>query len=544
MNSNPFTRFNPTLYLLIFCLIASCLLTPSFASPSLAISPQPGNSVVITWPSALSYVLQTNNNLGPTNWGAYQGTVTQSNGTNSVVIQPLTSSQFFSLRLSTTAGASGPTSIPGLAYYWNFNDLPVSNAVTSWPDRISGLALKQTANPAPTNQNIGVFFDSTPNPLTNAPIQIGSNFTFWVVYRPNTNAGITTTLSLFGNTNGSGLVLNDGATLQGAWGSKNATSSAALAGSVLYPATIDGNLPTPAITYDIVDSGGTLYTNGTPLSQGVAQPTNNFPFRILGNNTATCNLEGCIQYIGIWTNTLLTASQIAYLDNWVNTNGVTNVTSGLLAWYRFNTGKGSKFFDSSGNGFNGYIVGNTNFWTNSFSSAVGGAFYFGQNTYLVTTNFSTNMPAWCVTFWVNGNTFNALSANAAAFLSQQSPSGGGGWAVYADSANNCFGGVYGLQGGFYEGGRPLIEQFDNTWHFIAINFTTTNTFTWLDGAFFAPYPNNQGPVTSIANTGYLNIGNDTFGAYLSGAKLSDIRIYNRQLTPQEIAILYRWRGQP
>lgn len=57
------------------------------------------NSVVVSWPDLGSYTLQTNADLTTASWAGYGGTVTTSNGTNSVVISPPSGNLFFRLTL-------------------------------------------------------------------------------------------------------------------------------------------------------------------------------------------------------------------------------------------------------------------------------------------------------------------------------------------------------------------------------------------------------------------------------------------------------------
>jgi hypothetical protein len=65
--------------------------------PNLAIT-HSGYSVIVSWPNAASYTLQTNDNLANTSaWTAYGGTVNTASGTNSVTIGPPTGTLFFRL---------------------------------------------------------------------------------------------------------------------------------------------------------------------------------------------------------------------------------------------------------------------------------------------------------------------------------------------------------------------------------------------------------------------------------------------------------------
>jgi sugar lactone lactonase YvrE len=63
-------------------------LTVKFAAP---------NSVVVSWPDLGSPMIQTNGNLATTNWGNYGGTITTTNGTNSITVTPPAGRLFFRL---------------------------------------------------------------------------------------------------------------------------------------------------------------------------------------------------------------------------------------------------------------------------------------------------------------------------------------------------------------------------------------------------------------------------------------------------------------
>ena len=91
-----------------------------------------------------------------------------------------------------------------------------------------------------------------------------------------------------------------------------------------------------------------------------------------------------------------------------------------------------------------------------------------------------------------------------------------------------------------------MAQYDTNWHFIVCGFSNlTSAFTYLDGAYYEPTPYGGIPTgtANISNTNVVAVGGDGENEDVT-ANLDDIRIYNRILSPAEIAILYRWRGQP
>jgi hypothetical protein len=66
------------------------------SSPSLQIS-LVDNLVLVSWPGAGSYALQTNSDLSTSNWVSYSGTVTTTTGTNSIAITLPAGQLFFRL---------------------------------------------------------------------------------------------------------------------------------------------------------------------------------------------------------------------------------------------------------------------------------------------------------------------------------------------------------------------------------------------------------------------------------------------------------------
>ncbi len=69
----------------------------TFGLPNLTIKFVGPNSVIVSWPNTGSYTLQTSGNLSISSWIGYGGTVTTTNGTNSVTITPPTGNLFFRL---------------------------------------------------------------------------------------------------------------------------------------------------------------------------------------------------------------------------------------------------------------------------------------------------------------------------------------------------------------------------------------------------------------------------------------------------------------
>ena len=527
---------------------------PAFAGPALTIEYQSASQAAVTWMESGQYILQTNNNISTTNWGAYTGLITSGGGTNLVFVSMGPGNQFFRLALVVTnsGGFSDPTSIPGLVYYWNFEDLAVNSPVNAWTDRVSGVVLEpaRTDSP-PTDYNLGVLFNDDPNSLTNIPITVSSNFSLWYVVRPQpvgrgisiNDGNVHTLFGEAGNGGGGlGLAYSNGV-IMGYWGSTTQLSSAVFQTS--------SNYYDPA--YDIVDSDGTLYTNATSLAVGVGQPTNNFVFQSVGANFNANNPYGYVQYIGIWTNYALSASDVANLDNWVNTNGVTNVVNGLAAWWKLDDDSGTNFVDSSGNGWTGTLLGGP-LWTNSVIND--GLYFNGSSAWGVVSNSAglmNNFTNGTVTCWWKSS---ALVTNLAEIIlakcggGGEAPDDGPGWYLFQEGSPD--GSLTDVRGEIDDANsKNYIEtqsvEFlnDGQWHFLAFQVTTNQPYIWVDGVEMKLDEEiNVGPVKNFGTTNNITLSYDTVGDNFGNQTLDDIRFYNRLLTPQEIAMLYRWRGQP
>jgi hypothetical protein len=303
---------------------------------------------------------------------------------------------------------------------------------------------------------------------------------------------------------------------------------------------------------DIVDAQGKIYTNAVGLAGSVGQPANNFPFNAVGGNVVTGSsgaFDGYVEYIGIWTNTALTQANVSSLDAWVNTNSVTNVTGGLIAWWKLDDASGTTAHDSSGNGNNGTFAGTGLTW---ITGVIGGGLSSVDTGQVNTanTNCADNLSAMTASFWVRGTNWGPLQSNIQPnFLNKNGPGGsflGQGWGFFSDSSYNIAAYTQDSSGDFIETPHnpsgPVVA--DGHWHFIACTFSGLNTLQmYIDAILITGPITGPGGVKSTSNSGVVVLGGDSANVGLVGS-LDDVRIYNRILSQQEILMLYRWRGQP
>ncbi len=498
-------------------------------------------------------ILQFSDDLSQTNWQ----TLGQTNaGTDGAFVfidtgGPLT--RFYRAEIPVPVGFD-PTSIPGMAYYWNFNDLPYNVATTGWTDRLQSVVLTNyNASPYdPTNSALGVMlpnYGSASDLLTNSTIAIGSNFTLWMVVRERLNLIQTTVPKyscLFGSFGGPhGLMLNNGV-IGCDWGN----ASGAIGGVMMTNQAID-----------LVYSQGHVYTNGVALSGELPQPTNNFKFQTVGDimpggggpNSSTSPFIGYIQYIGIWTNTLFTAADVSNLDIWVNTNGVNNITSGLAAWWKLNEGSGTTALDSSGNGYDGAITGG-DAWVTSAPTG-GGLAFNGTSTLVTTVDVPNTWSNMSLVFWINSTLAGGSIKGTQAVPIGQSANkpaevnGGPGWQSYFEDRYMRFL-TLDAAGNYAEVANQYVIQ-DGRWHqcVLEIGATATSLTGYTDGEMVTDPVLLHGTLGSIQTNIAVTMGTVTDPVhgpllpYFDGS-LADVRIYtNHVLNPAEVADLWRWRGQ-
>ena len=573
------------------CLLFMGTAWASFTSQNLTILPQGSNGVAVAWPNQGLFILQTNGSLTVPNWGVYGGLITTTNGTNIVTAQSLGKTEFFRL----TDGS--PTNIPGMVFFESEKTLSppppfangASNSITGWTDIVSHIPMNYQSNApyafitpsGPANSILESFF--APNTYTIQPYYFaapglafnslnswassgntlataltnnvltnyisGSNFTFWIVFRPLMASN--NSVSIFGDDAGHGIFLATNV-LASEWNGKISYSSLALN----YTNPFNGSM---GQTYDILDSGGTIYSNGVKMAIGIGQPTNFFPFNAIGHATPGHTVMGYIQDIGIWTNHLLTATDASNLDYWYWNQGVTNILNGLIAWWPLTNSAGTNITDMSGNG-NTLIISPPNsqfLWTNN-SPFGGNCLDFVDGSEWATNIHpatADNLKNFTVTCWIKGTNLTGgqgiwIGKGLSSISENLSGVNVPFWGMFSDGKSDASFGEYDANGSFYEtthfNDPPFVSPFlgDGNWHFcVGENFSTNFFFPifYVDGAQIVSNPQN-----SVEGTGTITSTSNIYPVYLGATTciLSDVRIYNRILTPQEVWDLYKWRGQP
>jgi hypothetical protein len=548
--------------LLSVFILAGCSsfgITISSPPVTLTVSNLGDGSLVISGSGAPggAYALQFTDDLSQTNWQILGETNADPTGAFAFIVASDASQGFFRSVVSAAAQsvpAFSPTSIPGMAYYWNFNDLPPNVATTSWTDRLQNVVLTNY-NPGPynpTNSALGLMlpnYGSGNDILSNATIAVGSNFTLWMVIRERLNLQFDTVpqnACLFGTLGGpQGLMLSKGV-IGCNWGN----ASGAIGGVMM------SNWP-----IDLVYSQGNVYTNGVALNGTLPQPADNFQFQCIGDigPHAGSPFAGYIQYIGIWTNTLFTAADVSNLDNWVNTNGATNITSSnLTGWWLLNTNTGVTVSDSSGYGYTGTVMDGTEAATNATwltSAPMGGGLQFNGASTAVTFGSigADNQNCWSnltIVFWANTSIPNSDESlqEIPVSLSRVAYSGIYEWL----EAPYMRWGIVDLSNNWVEANHQNVST-DGRWHqeVITIGSSPQSLLTYQDGepnfqpnqlSGIAGYVGPSGVHLSFG-TSYGTNTNTPYSHYFNGS-LADVRFYtNTVFTWQQVADLFQWNAQ-
>jgi hypothetical protein len=218
-------------------------------------------------------------------------------------------------------------------------------------------------------------------------------------------------------------------------------------------------------------------------------------------------------------------------DIWSFTTG--EVDTSLVAWWKFDEGTGTIAYDSAGNNHGNLINGPT--WT---TGQIGGALSFdGVNDY-VQVPYSPTLTVtstFTFAFWIY------VDANVDPGGSILSKDGTGD----TTGAYNVYAGYGGVRSIGYETNNKSPDLYTGpnslapgAWHHVAISFDNSASpkmIIYLDGtekvSGSPPEPYALSTYFLIGRRGHPTV------SYYFNSKLDDIRIYNRALSANEVAIL-------
>lgn len=455
---------------------------------------------------------------------------------------------------------SNPTNIPGALLFWNYKDV-ASGPVTTWTDEIIGIQLKTWLGTV-TNTGLGAYFNGSSG-LSNNTVDIPPLFSMWVlcanvfggnafgqIYGSQANNSTNFQFTIPGN---SGPV-----NFNGHFGANNKWTGFNFAQIGLN----NGTVQRAPFWSDISYANGTVYLNGQYTLGNVSIPSAHIPFQAMGNClTSAGGFVGYIKYLLICTNHIISASEAQNLYAWGVTNGLTNVTRGLVAWYKVNDTPGSTTIaDATGNGWTGFLHGSPKpTYDVGINPIVNQALTFDGSQNVVCTPITTsfvNGTNVTLSAWVKSTP--AMQSTGCAFLG-----------VYGSGSNMCglfSDGPFSTIGAFRsgvssatvdlnsnEGSNPVVITQD--WHHFVLTSdgTLANTKQYLDGILDLGIAYTEGPAIGTGNvTNWsLNVTNFEWGgmppnAQLNGffnttniaVTLTDVRFYTNILTDAEINLLY------
>ena len=201
---------------------------------------------------------------------------------------------------------------------------------------------------------------------------------------------------------------------------------------------------------------------------------------------------------------------------------------GLVGYWLLNEGSGNKVFDLSGNGNIGTFAGTAPSWTSGkFGSAV---LLPGDDEYIGATKI-TGLTRFAISIWVK-----AAQDDPAATRIFFSNYDGTNRNEFGGSSTNNRLNLYITNTLYYY--WDGIDWDDTHWHHLATTWDGTTAYLYFDGV---QYSSTGSGDPSDNNTQGLTIGDRTShpGAAIFSGLLDLPMIYNRALSPSEIALLYR-----
>jgi hypothetical protein len=194
-------------------------------------------------------------------------------------------------------------------------------------------------------------------------------------------------------------------------------------------------------------------------------------------------------------------------------------TNGLVAHYPFNGNAN----DASGNGYTGTVNGAT-LVNDRFGNANSAYDFDGNGQHIILTNTASQnlLTGFSLVSWIKS------TSPAGSFISK-----------HKNYYRNTF--AFGFNDGHavvstdvvaYVVGTPQ-KYNDGKWHLIVGVYNGTTLLIYADGVLAGSMSANY----TTANTENIKIGRDSDLSFYKGT-LDDIRIYNRAITPNEVATLF------
>ena len=214
---------------------------------------------------------------------------------------------------------------------------------------------------------------------------------------------------------------------------------------------------------------------------------------------------------------------------------INSLEKGLVGHWMLDNIHKAKDLSAKGNNGTSYVSGGIGTATDQKFTANSATTFNGTSDYIELSSYnSINVSNLTFSAWVNSPSFSS-GGSYQAVLSLLNSGAAEGYQVFI--ANAGYGGASPGELCVYTNGTVCsgLILSPNTWNFIGITVSGTSYKFYLNNQSATKTGNGITPITTILNK--------TFGAFSSSqylyGLLSDVRIYNRALSTDEIALLYQ-----
>ena len=211
------------------------------------------------------------------------------------------------------------------------------------------------------------------------------------------------------------------------------------------------------------------------------------------------------------------------------------ITTGMLAWWKLNDSSGSTGVDSIGTNTLTLIGSPT--WNGSTNLAFNGTSQAG--TAAIDLSGQTVIT---LTFWLNWTTFSGNDDLAFEFTTNSNNRAGFVIDPNSSSSGTPFETTVSAAGSLYNGGK-ITRPSASAWHFYAVVIdrttgTAISVIHYVDGSVVTTTQSNSGNLGGGAFANSILCFMSRNGAELFGAgSLDDVRVYGRSLTSGEVSTL-------
>lgn len=202
------------------------------------------------------------------------------------------------------------------------------------------------------------------------------------------------------------------------------------------------------------------------------------------------------------------------------------ITNGLVAYYPLN--KDAK--DYSGNGYHGTVTGAV--LTGGGFDGKGAYSFDGVDDKITSTQtVPFNLTVFTVSFWISTTTTNNTVV--------MERGANNGWSIQTMPSNLGVGKIGMVSGGASSVARSLNTINDGAWHYVAIVNNNAVATVYVDGEDVTL--GNVTGAPSYNSVPFIIGQRETDIAVFNGG-ISNVKIFNRALTPEEIAVEYKRTG--